>query len=314
MEHVDKTMVKQLLLRPIAGGTNDGARPARYDYWRTGYGTSNPAGLDFWVAQAGEYHCKPNYITGDFEHTNRTQVFYHLAGEAVFKYQKHVVPVSRGDLLIIPPYHPFSYNARQGMKHHWFALEGIWPQVFGTQRVHVHSLRYNTEVESKLVEIRETLILRKPGYPLQAVGLFYELMAWVEEISGVSTVPESAYPEAVRNAIIFLRENYAVPFSAAETATTVGLSQSHLRALFDKWLGESPKKFHTRYRIDQAKRLLSEQHLPVFEVAYHVGFTDARHFSRVFKQLTGVTPSEYADTHTIVRRGIASPSRQNHQI
>ncbi len=289
-------MVKQWPARPIAGGTNDGTRPARYDYWRTGYGLPNPVGLDFWVAQAGEYHCKPNYSTGDFEHTRRIQVFYHLGGEAVFKYQKRTAPVSRGDLLIIPPYQPFSYSARQGMRHHWFALEGSWPRVFGNQGIHICSVGYNTEVETKLVEIRETLILRKPGYPLQAVGLFYELMARVEEISGASAVPESAYPETVRNAIIFLRENYAAPFNAAETATAVGLSQSHLRALFKKWLGESPKKFHTRYRIGQAKRLLSEQRLPVFEVAFHVGFADARHFSRVFKQFTGVTPSSYAET------------------
>ncbi len=288
-------MVKQFLSRPITGGTNDGTRPVRYDYWRTGYGSANPVGLDFWVAQAGEYHCKPNYITGDFEHTHRIQVFYHLMGEAIFKYQKHTVPVSKGDLLIIPPYQSFSYRAHQGMKHHWFALEGNWPRVFGNQSVHVRSLGYNAEVETKLVEIREALILRKPGYPLQAVGLFYELMAWIEEISGASTMPESAYPETVRNAIIFLRENYAAPFSAAETAMAVGLSQSHLRALFEKWLGESPKKFHTRYRIDQAKRLLNEQRLPVFEVAFHVGFTDARHFSRVFKQFTGVPPSQYTE-------------------
>ncbi len=295
MEQVDKTMVKRFPARPISGGTNEGQRPARYDYWRTGYGLPNPAGLDFWVAQAGEYHCKPNYVTGDFEHTDRNQVFYHLSGEATFQYTKRTVSVARGDMLVIPTGQAFTYRALHGMKHHWFALAGSWPRIFGRRDFHVLSMGYNAEVEAKLVEIRETLILRKPGYALQAVGIFYELMAQIEEISGTSTAPESAYPETVRNAIIFLRENYAEPFSAAETAAAVGLSQSHLRALFEKWLGESPKKFHTRYRIDQAQRLLREQRLPVFEVAFHVGFSDARHFSRVFKQVTGLTPSDYAE-------------------
>jgi transcriptional regulator GlxA family with amidase domain len=124
-------------------------------------------------------------------------------------------------------------------------------------------------------------------------------MARFEEICGTSTVPESAYPEVVRNAIIFLRENYAVPFDAAQTAAVVGLSQSHLRALFEKWLGESPKQYHTRCRIDQARRLLNEQRLPVAEVAFHVGFTDPHHFSRVFKQIMGVAPSHYNKGKTI---------------
>ncbi len=295
LAQVDKMTVQHLPSRPITGGTNEGARPTRYDYWRTGYGASNPINLDFWVAQAGEYHCKPGYTTGDFEHGQRIQIFYHLGGAAVFSYTKRSTLINEGDLLLIPPGQPFSYNARQGMKHHWLALEGVWPRALGVAAVQIQRIRLDSEVQAKFVEIRETLILRKLGYSLQAVGIFYELMARIEEISGTSAAPESAYPETVRNAIIFLRENYAAPFSAAETAAAVGLSQSHLRALFKKWLGESPKKFHIRYRIEQAKRLLSEQQLPVFEVAFHVGFSDARHFSRVFKQITGITPSSYAE-------------------
>lgn len=298
MVPVEKTMVKSLPPRPIAGGTNDGLRPARYDYWRTGYGAPIPLQLDFWVAQAGEYHTKPGYITGDFEHTERTQVFYHLEGEASLKCSGYCTSVSRGDLLIIPQGQAFTYRAEQGIKHHWFALEGDLPLVFQDQGVRALRLGYDAKLEAKFVEIREILILCKPGYPLQAIGVFYELMARIEEIAGVSTAPESAYPEAVRSAIVFLKENYAAPYNAAETAAAVSLSQSHLRALFEKWLGESPRQYHTRYRIDQAKRLLSEQRLPVFEVAFHVGFTDPRYFSRVFKQLTGITPSQYTELQT----------------
>lgn len=287
-------MMKPRPNRPIAGGTNNNLGLRRYDYWRTGYGPHFLPELNFCLAQAGEYHCKPNYLTGNFEHTHQTQIFYHLSGEAVFEYPAGGrAAVASGDLLIIPPYHAFTYSSRLGMKYHWFVLEGEWARVLGEMKVQQRRLGYDAEIEALLIELREVLILRKPGYPLRSIGVFYELMARVEEISGASTVPESAYPEAVRNALIFLRENYAVPFDAAQTAATVGLSQSHLRALFDKWLGESPKQFHTRCRIDQARRLLNEQRLPVVEVAFHVGFTDPHHFSRVFKQITGVAPSYY---------------------
>jgi AraC-like DNA-binding protein len=39
---------------------------------------------------------------------------------------------------------------------------------------------------------------------------------------------------------------------------------------------------------------LSEQGLAVFEVAAHMGFADVHHFSRVFKQMTGISPSHYS--------------------
>ena len=94
-----------------------------------------------------------------------------------------------------------------------------------------------------------------------------------------------------------------MPFNAAQTADTVGLSQSHLRALFEKWVGEPPKRFHTRCRIDQAKRLLNEQRLSVFEVAFHLGFADVHHFSRVFKQITGMAPSHFAGLQHIPGQG-----------
>ncbi len=287
-------MVQNLPPHPISGSLNQ-TRLTRYNYWRTGYGSSISPNLDFYIVQAGEYHCKPNYATGSFEHTEHAQFFYHLSGDANFEYPDRRVSVSGGDIFIVPPRHLFAYNSLQKMKYHWFALEGNWPQFIGNPKILTFSLGGDSAIEDMFVEMREILILRSPGYSLRAIGVFYELMARLEEICGDSAAPESAYPETVRNAIIYLREKYAEPFNAAETATTVGLSASHLRALFEKWLGESPKRFHTRCRINQAKRLLSEPNLAVAEVGYHVGFLDVHHFSRVFKQITGVAPSRYAE-------------------
>ena len=145
--------------------------------------------------------------------------------------------------------------------------------------------------------MRETLILQRPGVAFRALGIFYTLIARVEELaqrfSNQPFIERHTYPEAVRNAIIYLEENYVPNFSAAQTASKAGVSASHLRALFEKWLGESPKQFHTRCRIQEAKRLLREQNLSVSEVALQVGFTDRSHFSRVFRQYAGVSPSQY---------------------
>jgi AraC-like DNA-binding protein len=287
-------MVERLPRRPISGGTNNGLRPARYDYWRVGYGLPGSFRLDFWLERAGEFHGKPGYVTGTADHPHSTQFFYHLAGEAFFEYDEFTLAVAPGDILIIPFGHFFTYHGRQGLKFHWFALGQQWPALLGEPpQIRLLSPGYDAEAEAKFIEIRETLILRQPGYPLQAIGIFYELMARIEEILPTLETPESAYPEAVRNAIIFLRESAAIPFNAVATAAAVNLSQSHLRALFEKWLGESPRQFHMRCRIDQARRLLREQNLSIAEVARQVGFSDGRHFSRVFKQVTGIAPSRY---------------------
>ncbi|MCP4363084.1 MAG: AraC family transcriptional regulator [Chloroflexi bacterium] len=280
-------------IRPISGGTNDGIRPLRYDYWRTGYSAPLTPPPDLWVAQAGEYHCKPGYATGNFEHSQRTQLFYHLQGKAVWGNGRTSIPVTRGDLLIFPAKHSFSYQSNEAIKHHWLGVEGDWPSQFAQQGLYHLSLAYDGDMEAKFVAMREALILRKPGHALQAIGLLYELMARVAELLGELAVSQSTYPDTVQNAITHLRENYAAKYEAATTAAAAGVSQSHLRALFEKWLGESPRQFHTRYRIEQAARLLNEQQLGVAEVAYHLGFADTRHFSRTFKRVMGTSPGNY---------------------
>ncbi len=280
-------------LRPMSGGTNDGLRPLRYDYWRTGYGIPIIPKPDLRVAQAGEYHCKPGYATGNFEHSGRIQLFYHLEGQAALRVGRAASPVAGGDLLIFPPDHQFVYQADEAIKHHWVGVEGVWPPLFVQQGLHHVSLAYDSEIEAKFVAIREVLILRKPGHALQAIGLLYELMARVAELSGTAASSQSTYPDTVQNAITHLRENYAEKYEAAAAAAAAGVSQSHLRALFEKWLGESPRHFHTRYRIEQAARLLNEQQLGVTEVAYHLGFADTRHFSRTFKRVLGLSPGKY---------------------
>jgi AraC-like DNA-binding protein len=296
---VNKTMEKKQPTRPIAGGTHNGTRLQRYAYWRTGYGADLANRLDFYLSQAGEFHCKPNYQTGSHELGDHTQVFYHLTGQATLTYAGRSRPVKRGDLFMIPPLHPFVYESRHGGQYHWVAIQGNWPRLLGPPELKYYTFGFDDTVEAIFIELREYLILRKPGYPLRAIGAFYELMARVEDLSQAAIWPESAYPETVRNAIVYLRENTCESFSAVKTAKAVGVSASHLRALFEKWLGESPRRFHMGCRIELAKHLLSEQRFSVFEVASHIGFADTHHFSRVFKQMTGISPSQYAQKDTL---------------
>lgn len=305
LDQVDETTVKNPTIgptptaipirRPIAGGTNEGRRPERYRYWRVGYGAAESFPLPFTIERAGEYHCKPAYLTGSIDHPEATQVYYHLEGMAAFEQPNQNTPVLPGNVLIIPYGHVGYYRSEAGMKYHWLSLGRYWPAEWGERpAARLLALRYDAELEARFAEVRELLILQKPGYPLRGVGVFYELMARIEELSPAPSLSGSPYPEPVRNAIVYLRENYAEPFEAGETAAAVGLSQSHLRALFEKWVGESPKQFHTRTRIEQAVRLLREQDLPVSAVALRVGFKDVHHFSRVFKGVTGQRPSEAA--------------------
>ena len=90
-----------------------------------------------------------------------------------------------------------------------------------------------------------------------------------------------------------IAENHARTFSAEILAETVGLSCSHFRALFKKKTGESVIQFQNRLKIAKACDLLKSGSCNVTEAAYATGFSDVYYFSRLFKKITGQSPSHY---------------------
>ncbi|OQY31034.1 MAG: hypothetical protein B6243_09115 [Anaerolineaceae bacterium 4572_5.2] len=299
--------------RPVSGGTFAGERPLYFDYWRVGYGCSENYSLDFWVEQAGEYHCKPNHYLSHAEYQIErwSRFFYITDGTAQCNFAAQSIQLQVGDILITPPKNPFGYRSRRPSHYHWFALAGRCPALLSNPpRVLHFSPGHDLLLEANFVAIRETLILQPPGYPLKAIASFYDLMARLEALRNEEAIVASNYPDAVRNAMIFLQENYAQPFSAAETADSVHLSQSHLRALFEKWVGESPKRYHTRCRIEQARRFLYNQNLSVKVTANLVGFNDVSHFSRVFKQMMGFSPGTRILRSEKTREETGRPGRE----
>jgi YesN/AraC family two-component response regulator len=57
--------------------------------------------------------------------------------------------------------------------------------------------------------------------------------------------------------------------------------------------GLTYQSYLNRVRIEQAKKLLNDNELSITDTGYAVGYSDLTHFERIFKKLTGATPSQY---------------------
>lgn len=79
----------------------------------------------------------------------------------------------------------------------------------------------------------------------------------------------------------------------SDVAKEFGYSPNYLSTLIKKQTG-NPFTYHVNnMRVEGAKLLLKEQPLSLREIAYSCGFEDEKYFMRVFKNITGMTPSEY---------------------
>ena len=87
----------------------------------------------------------------------------------------------------------------------------------------------------------------------------------------------------------------------AKLAAKCNISEVYFRKLFTKYYGISPKQFIIDLRIQKAKQLLGEGSLNVSAVSESCGFSNPYHFCRIFKQHTGISPSEYRKVNLIYK-------------
>lgn len=79
-----------------------------------------------------------------------------------------------------------------------------------------------------------------------------------------------------------------------DIAEICGVSECYFRKLFKEYSGESPMDFRQHYRIEKAKQLLlSDEGLSVSEIAEELNFSDIYHFSKTFKKLTNMSPTQF---------------------
>ena len=86
---------------------------------------------------------------------------------------------------------------------------------------------------------------------------------------------------------------YAQPLDIASLARIACLSPTHLIRTFRATFGETPHRYLQRRRVERAMYLLRATDRSVTDICLDVGFTSLGTFSRTFRSIVGITPSEY---------------------
>lgn len=91
----------------------------------------------------------------------------------------------------------------------------------------------------------------------------------------------------------YIKAHLSSDISLKEVAGFVGLSPNYYSTLFKKETGYTFSDFVNECRIKEAKKLLADNTINIKSIAASLGFCDSRYFSRVFKNMTGMKPSEF---------------------
>ena len=126
----------------------------------------------------------------------------------------------------------------------------------------------------------------------------YEVLSRLEETNTVPYQLSHKY-SLIRPSMEYLESHYQDCDLDVDTlAAASGISAIYFRKIFTGLYRLPPAKYLQNIRIEKAKELLISDYRSVGEVAAVVGFSSIYHFCKIFKKMTGCTPTEYAKTVT----------------
>ena len=91
----------------------------------------------------------------------------------------------------------------------------------------------------------------------------------------------------------YMEEHYFESLTLNMVADKVGITPAYLSSLFSQHMGITLIDYLNEVRIDHACIYLKQNYFKTYEIAYKVGYRDEKYFSKVFRKVKGMSPSEY---------------------
>ena len=136
----------------------------------------------------------------------------------------------------------------------------------------IHLLQERQKLRERLLEkLRDNKLLLSESEKVESIDDAF-LRKFAEQIEAVYADPE---------------------YNVEKLSETLGLSRGHLHRKIKELTGTAPVEFLRTYRLNKATQLLRQNAYTVSEVAYRTGFSSPAYFSKCFKAVYGVTPTEY---------------------
>jgi YesN/AraC family two-component response regulator len=105
--------------------------------------------------------------------------------------------------------------------------------------------------------------------------------------------PQRAEPVAIMRARQFIHDHQVEDLSLGDVAKAVNTSTFYFCKLFKRATGLNFTEYLSQVRVEKAKSMLPNPNLRISEIAFEVGFQSLTHFNRVFKRITGQSPTGY---------------------
>lgn len=231
--------------------------------------------------------------------SKREYYIMHLVtkGKGKFVVGDKTYNVTKGDCFLVPPnimtYYeadkidPFSYywvgfggmEATELMKKIGFLNNDIYVVKPAGYEAILQRLKDMTNLQTKEGSAEYVLI-----------GELYLILA---EMMIEKSTTEVSNREYIDKSLQYMNLNYQKGISVVDVADYIGIERTYFFRLFKKELGMSPQDYLINLKMEKTKVLLKDSKKSIKEIAYSVGYTNYVSFVKIFKERTGLSPSEF---------------------
>lgn len=224
------------------------------------------------------------------------EIVYIKKGSMLVTLQHTTHTVHASDLILIMPHTLHEYKTPEFCEHITLIFKSDliahYQSIMSKQCTHpiIRGSNIHLEIPSYL----EALLLDETKLEVGLLkGYLYLLFTRLLPELNFVKVKHSSHQDLICNCLEYIHLHFKDPLSLDHVATHLGVSPYYVSRIFNKSIGYSFTYYINTLRIDYAKYLLRETTLTITEVSFECGYETIRHFNRVFKDFTGLSPHNY---------------------
>jgi AraC-like DNA-binding protein len=224
------------------------------------------------------------------------EILYYFSGSGTLRVGNEEIPFQPGDIICQPPDIPHSEYSENGFYNIFIQVsdfkiprQGMIPRFKDTS---------NLDIQNIARFLYREFHLKRNSWNILVDELFQVLYRYMLSMNQGDV--KNNYVKEFEDILV---SNLSNPhFRIEDAQKKIHLSAFYLKRLFKKETGESPLEYLTTKRIEYSKQLLGtkyETSMSIKEIASLAGYDDPYYFSRVFKKVTGKSPSDWVSTYNL---------------
>ena len=255
------------------------------------------------VTSCGTYHLYTKPVLPTWRPRGRLdfQLLYIASGKAHFHINGKEEIVTAGHMVLYRPKEPqkYEYFGEDQTEVYWVHFTGsditnILRSYGLTKEKKIFYCGSGLEYQNHFRSMIQELQLCKDDYPemleIHLRQIFIKLHRY---FNTVSKVDNTHIAEEIDRATLYFAEHYNRNICIEEYAKEHHMSTSWFIRNFKQYTGVTPMQYIVSIRIHNAEVLLQDEHYNITEISNIIGYDNPLYFSRIFKKVKGISPSEY---------------------